>query len=268
MDFIDSDQQKWYPAEGDATADNNWRKWIAKVENESAGKTEEGYLWFPAVHYSPANRGPNPQARCTQAMVDAEETNGHGDVCKRVHRGNDVEAIIIHTTEGWSGGGRTFMKGNRRASAHYGIERDGTITQSVLDKDRAWHAPGANGWGIGIEHSAFAKDNPNNSKHLGFTQAQIDASAKLVAKLVRKYNIPITRGYIFGHNEVGKGTVPGSPQGKGGHSDPGPYWDWDNYLRLVKYYYYRRYYITGGVIVGAAALGFWVYFTYSYLQDD
>lgn len=239
MDFIDSDQQKWYPAEGDATADNNWRKWIAKVENESAGKTEEGYLWFPAVHYSPDNRGPD-----------------------------EINAIIIHTTEGWSGGGRTFMKGNRRASAHYGIERDGTITQSVLDKDRAWHAPGANGWGIGIEHSAFAKDNPNNSKHLGFTQAQIDASAKLVAKLVRKYNIPITRGYIFGHNEVGKGTVPGSPQGKGGHSDPGPYWDWDNYLRLVKYYYYRRYYITGGVIVGAAALGFWGYFIYSYLQDD
>jgi len=259
MDFIDSDQKKWYPAEGDATADKNWANWLNRIENEAQGETAEGYLWFPAVWYTEANRDFDSKLKCTQKMVDTGQVNGYGQVCKRVHNGHDIEAIVIHTTEGWSGGGRTFMKGSRKASAHYGIERDGRITQSVLDKDQAWHAPGANTWGIGIEHSAFAKDNPNNSKHLGFTMAQINASAKLVAKLCRKYNIPINRKYIFGHNEVGKGTVPGAPRGRGGHSDPGPYWDWDAYMSLVKYYYYRRYYIAGGLILAAGVYGGFLY---------
>ena len=106
--FIDSKSRKWYPAEGHATADRNWAKQSIRVHQNARGKTPEGYLWYPAAFKSTANRGPNPS-----------KPNGH-----------DIEGILIHTTEGWSGGGRTFMGGNRRASAHYGIERDGTITRS------------------------------------------------------------------------------------------------------------------------------------------
>ena len=237
--FIDSKVRKWYPAAGDPTADKNWAKQTVRAYEDAQGKTPEGYLWYPAVHYTKANRSKNPEKP----------------------RGHDIEGIIIHTTEGWSGGGRTFMKGSRRASAHYGIERDGTITQSVLDKDRAWHAPGVNSWSIGIEHAGFAKDNPNSPDHLGFPLVQIKASAKLVAKLCRKYNIPINRKYIFGHREIGREgdrATAGNPgaDGSGNHSDPGPYWKWDSYIRWVKWYYYRRYVFGLLAVAGIGALAY------------
>ena len=38
-----------------------------------------------------------------------------------------------------------FTVGNRQVSAHYVVDRDGTIDQMVSDSERANHARGANG---------------------------------------------------------------------------------------------------------------------------
>lgn len=153
------------------------------------------------------------------------------------------------------------MRGNREASAHYGIERDGTITKSVDPKHRAWQAPNVNEWTIGIEHAGFAKEDANGNPHPGFPLAQIKASAKLTAFLARKYKIPIDRNHIFGHNQNAKWAKPGAPSevGTGNHSDPGPYWDWDSYIWWVKWYYYRPWVFVGGFFATTAALGYYFY---------
>lgn len=126
-----------------------------------------------------------------------------------------------------------------RASAHYNIDPN-FIIQSVRDCDIAWHAPGANHNGIGIEHAGRAKQTKND----WFDEASksiLNLSAKLSAKLVKRYNIPILklspdevqnkiRGFC-GHNDV---TIAFS-KGKG-HWDPGIEFPWDYYLDLIKVY--------------------------------
>lgn len=56
-----------------------------------------------------------------------------------------------------------------------------------------------------------------------FTDAAYRASAKLCADICARHGIPVDRGHIVGHNEV-----PGTD-----HTDPGPHWDWDRYIRLI-----------------------------------
>ena len=68
----------------------------------------------------------------------------------------------------------------------------------------------------------------------GFTNAQYHASARLAGWIARSSLLPIDRKHIIGHAEV---PAPGG--GRGGsshHTDPGPHWKWDYYLRLVRRY--------------------------------
>ena len=57
-----------------------------------------------------------------------------------------------------------------------------------------------------------------------FTEALYQESAKLTAGICERYGIPRDRAHIIGHYEV-----PGTD-----HSDPGVYWDWQRYLRMVE----------------------------------
>jgi hypothetical protein len=79
---------------------------------------------------------------------------------------------------------------------------------------------------IGIEHIGFAHEG-----YKWYSEAMYQASAKLVRHLAKRYNIPLDRAHIFGHEEV-----PGTAMAKqkGMHWDPGPYWDWDHYMQLVQ----------------------------------
>ena len=126
-----------------------------------------------------------------------------------------------------------------RASAHYNVDQN-SIVQSVRNRDVAWHAPGSNHNGIGIEHSGHARQtakewkSPNN-------QAMLTRSAQLVARLCREYNIPIERRTsdelkskmrgICGHVDVTNAFSNGK-----GHTDPGVGFIWDEYLALVETY--------------------------------
>ena len=59
----------------------------------------------------------------------------------------------------------------------------------VRDSDKAWHAKGAKGDSIGIEHSAAAGDS--------MTPAQTLSSIALVRWLLSEYKLPNTA--IYGH---------------------------------------------------------------------
>jgi hypothetical protein len=144
----------------------------------------------------------------------------------------DVRKIVIHVAEGsYSGTISWFENCAAKASAHYVVSSKGRIAQCVPDEDIAWHA----GWwdtnthSIGIEHAGYI-DNPE-----WLTRSMYHASARLSAWCCKKYKIPIDRKHIIGHSQV-----PGCSSGSGGgvdcHTDPGPYWNWNKYMRLISYY--------------------------------
>lgn len=74
---------------------------------------------------------------------------------------NPREIIVMHYTAGYTAGSaiNTFAIKTSKASAHFVVEVDGTITQMVSTNDRAWHAgggyyqsrPQVNNFSIGIE---------------------------------------------------------------------------------------------------------------------
>jgi hypothetical protein len=142
-----------------------------------------------------------------------------------------IDKIVIHVTEGpfW-GSVRWLQSPHAHASSHYVVGRGGKIVQLVHLSDIAWHAGhwGTNEQSIGIEHEGFTY-GPD-----GFTDAQYAASAKLAAWIARRSLMPIDRRHIIGHAQV--------PDGRGGrggashHTDPGPHWNWNRYLRLVRKY--------------------------------
>lgn len=101
-------------------------------------------------------------------------------------------------------------------SAHYVVDRDGQVYQFVEESNVAYHAGGANRDSIGIEHVCSAQSEP--------TDAQYQASARLVSYLCGKYNIPKERSNILGHQEADRGTD---------HNCPGRSWNWTSYMALL-----------------------------------
>jgi hypothetical protein len=156
---------------------------------------------------------------------------GEGNYTKS-HRGPlAVRCIVIHVTEGSFWGSVRWLRNQRaHASSHFVVSRSGRIVQLVHLSDIAWHAGNwrINAESVGIEHEGWTGDPA------GFTQAQYRASARLAAYLARRSLMPIDRAHLIGHAQV-----PGPRGGLGGsshHTDPGRYWNWREYLQLVRRY--------------------------------
>jgi N-acetyl-anhydromuramyl-L-alanine amidase AmpD len=129
-----------------------------------------------------------------------------------------------------------------RASAHYCVDSVNVI-QCVRDMDVAWHAPGANRSGIGIEHAGYAKQTRDDWND-AYSKAELTLSARLLAKLAAQYKIPLVklsaadlsaqtsgnpaRG-ICGHKDLTDAFSKGV-----GHWDPGPGFPWEEYVAQVR----------------------------------
>lgn len=89
-------------------------------------------------------------------------------------------------------GSRADIKrgGNLNVSAHFLVDRDGTIYQLLPETTFARHVIGLNYCAIGIENVADGKEYP-------LTEAQFQANKALIAYLVKKYNIE----YLIGHDQ-------------------------------------------------------------------
>ncbi len=140
-------------------------------------------------------------------------------------RSSRIRRIVLHTTEGsYAGAIGWFRNPSANVSAHYVVRRsDGQITQMVPDNKTAWHACSSNSDTIGIEHEGRA------SVASTWTAANLDASARLVGWLARKYDIPVDRSHIVGHGEV-------QPAHCAYRYDPGPHFPWSAYLKKVRHY--------------------------------
>lgn len=76
-------------------------------------------------------------------------------------------------------------------SAHYLVDRDGTIYQLMEDTLFARHTIGLNHCAIGIENIG--------SKSAPLTESQVASNVGLIKYLINKYNIE----YVIGHSEYG-----------------------------------------------------------------
>jgi hypothetical protein len=80
------------------------------------------------------------------------------------------------------------MPPERPASWHYAVDVDST-TQSVREKDTAWHAPPLNPYSIGIEQAGRAKQLESDWAD-PYSAAMVDGQlVPLVAKLCRRHRI-------------------------------------------------------------------------------
>ncbi len=153
---------------------------------------------------------------------------GNYDQANRPHD-MKIKYIVIHDTEGsYQSAIDWFQDPRSYVAAHYVIRSsDGEVTQMVKNEDVAWHAGNwyVNMHSIGVEHEGFAAEGAT-----WYTEAMYRSSAKLVRYLAQKYNVPIDREHIVGHDQYHAPT-PGRVPGM--HWDPGPYWDWDHYMNLL-----------------------------------
>ncbi|NJP52032.1 N-acetylmuramoyl-L-alanine amidase [Streptomyces sp. SBST2-5] len=139
-----------------------------------------------------------------------------------------IRYIVVHDTEGAWEGVLDMIQDPTYVSWNYSLRStDGHVAQHVKAKDVAWHAGNwyVNAGSIGLEHEGFL-----TKPDAWYTEAMYRSSARLVRYLAEKYDIPLDRHHILGHD-----TVPGPTTSavRGMHTDPGPYWDWRHYFELL-----------------------------------
>jgi hypothetical protein len=153
---------------------------------------------------------------------------GHYDLADRPNTGN-IDYIVIHDTEAsWNTTLQLINTPTYAASWHYSLRSaDGYIAQHVANDDVAWHAGNwyVNMHSIGLEHEGFAAAGA-----AWYTESLYRSSARLVRHLAREYGVPVDRAHIIGHDQV-PGTTTATVRGM--HWDPGPYWDWEHYFKLL-----------------------------------
>ncbi|GAA0632637.1 peptidoglycan recognition family protein [Kutzneria viridogrisea] len=161
----------------------------------------------------------------TQFGPTAEDYGNH-DTADRPAAGK-VDYIVIHDTEASWDTTLKLINDPKYVSWNYTIRsNDGHVAQHVLGKDVAWHAGNwyFNAKSVGIEHEGFLAQGG------WYTEAMYRSSAKLVRYLAQRYQIPLDRQHILGHDNV-PGTTPSTVAGM--HTDPGPHWDWAHYFALI-----------------------------------
>ena len=166
--------------------------------------------------------------------------------CNWEERTKEVSAVVIHYTEGSYAGCISWFKNcDAQVSAHYVIRSvDGQVTQMVREKDKAWHARTANGYTIGIEHEAYG------NIWSFFTEAMYQSSADLVRSICSRYDTingrrthdrdTLDNGFCLNNGLYSLGGEGACVQIRGhqhypdqSHTDPGPYWDWNYYYKLI-----------------------------------
>ncbi|MER6172858.1 N-acetylmuramoyl-L-alanine amidase [Streptosporangium sp. NPDC001681] len=139
-----------------------------------------------------------------------------------------IDYIVIHDGETSYDAMTRLVKNPEYLSWHFTIRSsDGHIAQHLRARDIGWHAGNwyVNSRSIGLEHEGYLARGGS-----WFTEAMYRASARLVRHLAAKYDVPLDRAHILGHDNV-PGTTPETVGGM--HDDPGPYWDWSHYFELL-----------------------------------
>lgn len=159
--------------------------------------------------------------------------------------GHTPSAVTVHYTQGtYAGAISWFQNCSAQVSAHYVIRSsDGQITQMVAESDKAWHVGNSNAYTIGLEHEAYG------NIYSYFTPAMYEHSAALTRDICERNNISPLRMFYrdtldngsalnYGLHDLGGESACTKIRGhqhfpSQTHTDPGPYWNWNYYYKLV-----------------------------------
>ncbi|MBD3329816.1 hypothetical protein GF357_04975 [Candidatus Dojkabacteria bacterium] len=150
------------------------------------------------------------------------------------------DIIVLHIMEGTLiGTDSWFQNPDAGGSAHYGIGKNGEVHQYADEAHACWannppRSPSArivrrrqnvnaNFYTIAIEHEGYTGQP--------WPDKMFNKSARLVADICRRWNIPISRDHIIGHYEIdsiGRPNCPGT-----GLTD-----QWSRYISKVQNYAY------------------------------
>ena len=165
--------------------------------------------------------------------------------------GRKIRVVVIHDMEApektttaenvakWFAGSTAPM-----ASAHLCIDSD-SIVRSVKDEDVAYHAPGANNDGIGLELAGYARQTENEWLDT-YSKAVLENAAKACAQYSLKYGVPVVhlsnselgsgkKGFV-GHRQVS------ATYKKSDHADPGENFPWTYFMQRINFWlpYYKN----------------------------
>jgi N-acetyl-anhydromuramyl-L-alanine amidase AmpD len=131
---------------------------------------------------------------------------------ERGRQGESPRVIVLHTTDGsWDGTLEWFADPESGVSSHYVVGLDGRLARLVDDEDTARHAgrilrPSAaiasgveslNPISVGIEFCDDAR--PAEVRR---PAAQYLTGARLLAAVAMRWEIPLDREHVIGHNEI------------------------------------------------------------------
>jgi hypothetical protein len=165
-------------------------------------------------------------------------------------KGGGVRLIVIHDMEAPEGPetaenvAHYFQKKSSKASAHFCVDQN-SIVQCVKLGDVAWHAPGANLDGAGIEHAGYARQTLEEWTRTEADQTLLNWSALVSAEIValsRFAKHPINMKFLsdtevkMGHTGFVKHSDISRIYKKSTHHDPGPGFPEDIYLGKVSWW--------------------------------
>lgn len=158
------------------------------------------------------------------------------------------DQLVIHAME-WAEKGDTAEQcarffhdqppeGKVKTSAHACVDDD-SIVQCVPWDRIAWHAPGANKRGIGVELAGFGRQTLAQWAD-AYSVRMLDRAAWLVAELCRRHPIPIAEltvtGLITGKGGITTHARVSTAFAKSDHTDPGEHFPMSTFLDLVHVY--------------------------------
>jgi N-acetylmuramoyl-L-alanine amidase len=123
-------------------------------------------------------------------------------------------AIVIHISDGLNAKGGVdewFNNPKAGVSAHYLVQRDGTVHQYVQEEDEAYHAgvvnqptwetaktgPSPNLYTIGIEHEGTGD--------ISITDEQYATSALLIATVAKRWGFAVGSNTVIPHHAINAG---------------------------------------------------------------
>jgi N-acetylmuramoyl-L-alanine amidase len=117
--------------------------------------------------------------------------------------GTQIDTLVLHNTDGTlTSAINRFKDPASQVSAHYIVDRDGSVTQMVNDTDTAWHSgkKDVNQRSIGIEVVAY-------STATGMTSGQEATLIALAQFVLDAYGIAVQR--VFPHRDIKPTDCPG-----------------------------------------------------------
>lgn len=155
--------------------------------------------------------------------------------------GTAISAVTVHTIQGSYAGAISWAQNcNANVSYHYVVRSsDGQVTQMLCESLKGWHVGSENPYTIGIEHEGWV------SEPQWYTNAMYQGSANIVRDITNSgYGISAQRTSFFPWaattNYNGTNTPGSCVRIKGHqhfpnqtHTDPGQYWNWDHYFKLL-----------------------------------